>query len=127
MDIGRTGSTYACALDKPLFSSRPLLPGKQSLVPIFQGARAHYGTAPCTNIDNNMYCQWSGGSIMRDRRISCARLACDLVALGTLLILLIGLYVAGITGRIVRRGFFCDDESLHLELQRDVQWLVGQT
>jgi len=51
---------------------------------------------------------------MRDRRISCARLACDLVALGTLLILLIGLYVAGITGRIVRRGFFCDDESLKL-------------
>lgn len=53
---------------------------------------------------------------MQDRKlkISSARVACDLVALGVLLILFIGLYVAGITGHIVHRGFFCDDESLKL-------------
>ena len=51
---------------------------------------------------------------MRDQKITCARLVCDLVALAVLLVLFVGLYVAGITGRIVRRGFFCDDESLKL-------------
>ena len=56
---------------------------------------------------------------MRDRKlkISGVRVVCDLVALGILLGLWIGLYVAGITGRIVRRGFFCGDESLKLPYQ----------
>ena len=50
----------------------------------------------------------------RDGRTTWARLVCDLVALGALFIIFIGAYVAANRGVVVRRGFFCDDESIKL-------------
>ena len=50
----------------------------------------------------------------RDGRTTWARLVCDLVGLGALLIIFIGTYIAANRGVIVRRGFFCDDESIKL-------------
>lgn len=50
----------------------------------------------------------------RDGKTTWARLACDLVSLGALCIIVIGTYVAANRGFIVRRGFFCDDESIKL-------------
>ena len=46
------------------------------------------------------------------------RVLSDIVVLVTLIITEVGLFAAELTGRVVKRGFFCDDESIRLPLKQ---------
>ena len=44
----------------------------------------------------------------------CRRVACDALAIAALVAILVPVIVVNNAGRVVQRGFFCDDESIRL-------------
>ena len=53
------------------------------------------------------------------RSSTCKRVVCDALAIAALVTVLVGVLAARNGGRVVRRGFFCDDESIRLPFQEE--------
>ena len=50
---------------------------------------------------------------------TCKRVACDALAIAALIAVMGGVLAAKRAGRVVRRGFFCDDESIRLPFREE--------